>query len=106
MSTNVERPRRYYGNSLQLTSCILDSGATCHTTPEISDFIPGSLAETYKYIEVADRQFITAKKRRISDKICGNNEKLLIATFYNVLFSPDLCDRIFSIITLMNSGNT
>ena len=29
-----------------------------------------------------------------------------IATLYNVLLAPDLCDRLFSIITLMNSGHT
>ena len=39
----------------------LDSGATCHMAPDISDFKPGSLAETYNYIEVADGNFIIAK---------------------------------------------
>ena len=32
-----------YGDSSQLTNWILDSGATCHMTPEVTDFIPGSL---------------------------------------------------------------
>ena len=31
-------------------------------TPEISDFILGSLVEMDKYIEVADGNFVTAKK--------------------------------------------
>ena len=48
MSYNVEIPRNNYGDNLQLTDWILDSYFTCHTTPEISDFIPSSLAETYK----------------------------------------------------------
>ena len=43
---NAERPRRNYGDSLQPTNWILDSGATCNMTPEISDFIQGSLVET------------------------------------------------------------
>ena len=43
MSTNAESPRRYYGYSLQLTNCILDSSATYLTTPEISVFVLGSL---------------------------------------------------------------
>ena len=46
MSSNIESPRRYFGDSLQLTNCILDSFVTCHVTPEISDLIPGSLVET------------------------------------------------------------
>ena len=34
------------------------------------------------------------------------NGKPFIATLYNVLFSPDLCNQLFSIITLMNLGHT
>ena len=41
MSSNDERTSEKYGDSLQLTNWILDSGATCHMTPEVSDFIPG-----------------------------------------------------------------
>ena len=39
--------------------CFLDYGATCHMTPEVSDFIPGQLEDTYKHIEVADGQYVT-----------------------------------------------
>ena len=35
-----------------------------------------------------------------------DNGKTFIATLYNVLFAPDLCNRIFSIIMLMNAGHT
>ena len=48
MSSNEESLQRYFGNSSQLTYWILDSGETCHMTPEISDFVPGSLTETDK----------------------------------------------------------
>ena len=41
MSSNDERKSKYYGDSLQLTNWILDSGATCHMTPEVTDFILG-----------------------------------------------------------------
>ena len=41
MSSNDKRSSEKYGDSLQLTNWILDSGATCHMTPEVSDFIPG-----------------------------------------------------------------
>ena len=54
MSGNDEFPSENYGDSLQLTNWILDYGATCHMTPEVSDFIPDSLKDTDKYIEVAD----------------------------------------------------
>ena len=33
-----------------LTNWILDSGATCHMTPEVTDFIPGSLEDMDKFI--------------------------------------------------------
>ena len=62
MSKNSEIPRINYGDSSQLNNWILDSGATFHTTPKISYFILGSLAETDKYIKVADGNFVTAKQ--------------------------------------------
>ena len=43
MSRNNERSSEKYGDSSQLTNWVLDSGATFHMTPEVSDFIPGSL---------------------------------------------------------------
>ena len=63
MYSNAEGPGRYFGDSLQLSNWIIDSGATFNVKPEISDFILGSLAETYKCIEVADGNFVTAKKQ-------------------------------------------
>ena len=35
-----------------------------------------------------------------------NNGYPFIATLHNVLLEPDLCDGLFSIITLLNSGHT
>ena len=37
--------------------------------------------------------------------MCENNVKKFIATLYNVLLAPELCEGLFSIITLMNSGH-
>ena len=37
--------------------------------------------------------------------MCDNNGDPFIATLHNVLLAPDLCDRLFSIIMLMNSGH-
>ena len=38
--------------------------------------------------------------------MCDNNRNPFITTLHTVLLAPDLCDRLFSIITLMNAGNT
>ena len=62
ISYNVESTRINYGDSLQLTNWILDSGATCHMTLDISDFILGLLLEIDEYIEVADGNFATEKQ--------------------------------------------
>ena len=40
MSDNEESPCRDFGDSSQLTNWVLDSGATCHMTPQVSYFIP------------------------------------------------------------------
>ena len=54
MSSNEECTSGTFYDNSQLTYLILDSGATCHITTEVSDFIPGSLEDTNKNIEVAD----------------------------------------------------
>ena len=41
ISLNVEIPRRNFGDSLQLTNWILESGVTCHMTSEFSDSYRG-----------------------------------------------------------------
>ena len=38
--------------------------------------------------------------------MCNDNGDPFIVTLHNVLLAPDLCDRLFSMITLMNSGHT
>ena len=63
MSSDDKRKSVNYGDSSQLKNCILDSGATCHMTPEVSDFIPSTLEDTDKYIEVADGHHVTAKQK-------------------------------------------
>ena len=74
-------------------------------TPEITDFIPGSLEDTDKFIDVADRHHVTAKQKgSVRIQMCDDNGKKFVATLYNVLLAPDLCDRLFYIITLMNAG--
>ena len=35
--------------------------------------------------------------------MCDDNGNKFIATLYNVILAPDLCDRLFSIVTLMNA---
>ena len=59
-----------------------------------------------KYIEVADGHHVKAKKSQVQIQMCDDNGKTFIATLYNILLAPDLCDRVFSIITLMNAGCT
>ena len=95
------------GDSLQLTNWILDSGATCHMMPEVLDFIPGSLEDTDKYIEVSDGHHVMAKQNgQVRIQMYDDYRNTFIATLHNVLLAPELCDGLFSIITLMNSGHT
>ena len=99
MSSNDKRKSLKYGDSLQLTNWILDLGATFHMTPEVSDFIPGSLNDTYKYIEVADVHHVTAKKKgQVQIQMCNDNGKSFITTLHNGLLAPDL----LSMVTVRN----
>ena len=96
MSGNDKCPNGNFGDSLQLTNWILDSGATCHMTPEVSDFISGSLDDTDKHIEVADGHHVMEKQKgQVRIQMCDNNGDPFIATLHNVLLAPDLCNRLF-----------
>ena len=67
-------------------------------TPEVSYFIPGSLEDTDKHIEVVDGHYVTAKQKgRVRINICNNHGDPFIATLHKVLMAPDLCDGLFSI---------
>ena len=71
MSGNEKSPSRYFGDSLQSTNYILVSGATCHMMPQVSNFIPDSLEDTDKNIEVADGHHVVAKKK-VQKQVCLN----------------------------------
>ena len=76
-------------------------------TTEVSYFIQGSLEDTDKYIEVADRHHVTEKQKgQVQIQMCNDNGKSFIAKLHNVLLAPDLRDRLFSIIPLINAGHT
>ena len=76
-------------------------------TPYVLYYIPGSLEDTDKHIEVADVHHVTAnQKGQVQIKMCDYNRYIFFALLHNILLAPDLCDRLFSIITLMNSGHT
>ena len=74
--------------------------------PEVSYFITGSLENTEKQIEVVEGHHVKAKKSQIRIKMCDDNGNLFITTLHNVILAPDLCNRLFSVIMLMNSGHT
>ena len=66
MSGNDKCPSENFGDGLQLTNWILDPGAMCHMTPKVTDFNPGSLEDTDKFIEVADGHHFTEKQKMFS----------------------------------------
>ena len=74
MSGNDKFPSGNFGYSSQLTNWILDSGATFQMTSEVLDFIPGSLEDMDKNIEVAYGHHVTAKQKgQAQIKMCDNN---------------------------------
>ena len=59
-------------------------------TQEVSDFIPGSLEDTDRPIEVVDGHHVIAKQKgQVQIKMCNNNGDPFIATLHNVLLAPD-----------------
>ena len=50
---------------------------------------------------------VTAKQKgKVQIKMWDNNRYTFIATLHNVILALDLCDGLFSIIMLINSGHT
>ena len=82
MSSNDEQKSEKYGDSSQFNNWILDLGATCHMTPIISDFIPGSLEDTDLYIEVADGNHVTAKQKVKYEYNCATITERLSSQHY------------------------
>ena len=81
MSNDDVSKNKDYGDSSQLTNWILDSGATCHMTPEVKDFIPGTLEDTDKNIEVADGHHVTAKQKgSVRIQTFDDNGETFVAT--------------------------
>ena len=71
--------------------------------PQVSDFISGRLEDIDKYIEVADGHYVMTKQKvKFQIKMCNNNVNPFIVTLHNTILAPDLCDRLFSIILLIN----
>ena len=76
-------------------------------TPEVLGFIPCSLEDMYKHVEVVDRHHVTSKQKvQVQIKMCDNNGDPFIATLHNIILTPYLCYGLFSIITLINSVHT
>ena len=65
ISGNDECPSGNYGDSLQLTNWILDSGATCHMTPDVFDFILDLLEDTDNTLKL---QMNITSQRNKNDK--------------------------------------
>ena len=63
------------------------------------EFIPGLLEDIDKHIEVSDGHYFMEKQKvQVRIKVYNDNRYTLNSALYNVLFAPDLCDRLFSII--------
>ena len=96
ISGNDKISSRYFGDSSHFRNWVLYSGLTCHMKLQVSDFIPGLLEDTDKYIEVADGHNVKVKKKvQVQIKMWDNNIDTFTAIFHNILLAPDLCDRLF-----------
>ena len=88
MSGNDKYPSGNFGDSLQQTNWVLDSGVTCHMTPKVWDFIPGLLEDTDNYIEVEDGHHVMEKQKgQVQIKMCYNNGYPFIANLHNILLA-------------------
>ena len=79
MFDNDKFPSKDFGESLQLNNWVLDSGATYHMMPQVSDFISSLLDDTDIHIEVADGHHVTAKQKVQVRKKCATIPEILLS---------------------------
>ena len=88
MSGNYKSTSRYFVVSSHLINWILDSGALCHITAQVSDFIPNLLEDTDKYIGVMNLHHVTSKQKvQAQINMCDDNVDPFITTFSQRTFS-------------------
>ena len=52
-------------------------------TPEVTDFVPGSLEDTDKFIEVVDGHHVTAKQKgSVRIQMCDKSLSVIVAHLY------------------------
>ena len=60
-------------------------------TPQVSDFIPGLLEDTDKYIEFADGHYFMAKQKgQVQTRMCNNGRDPFIVIWHNVILAQDI----------------
>ena len=65
--------------------------------PEVSDFIPGSLEDTDKYIEVSDGHHVTEKQKgQVRIQMCDDNGKTFITILQRAFGTKFIRQVIFN----------
>ena len=86
MSSNDKRSIEKYGDSSQLINRILDLGTTCHMTPEVSDFIPGSLEDTDNTLKFRT-DIMSRQNKKVKYKYkCATIRESLSSQHYTIYF--------------------
>ena len=86
MYGNGECPSGNSCDGSQLTNWILDSGATCHITPEVSDFIPGLLEDTENTLKLRTDITLQRNKKVKYENKCATITEILSSQRYTTYF--------------------
>ena len=89
-----------------LYNWVLNSGATCHMTPFLDDFIPGTMETVDKFVEVADGHYVPGKQQgkvriRMHDDV-GRPFQIVLE---EVLYILALAERLFLILMCTDKGH-
>ena len=86
MSDNEESSSRDFGDSSKCTNQIVDLGETCHIKQQVPHFIPRSLEDKDKYIEIADGNHVTTKQEVQLRTKCATIMEILLSQCCTVYF--------------------
>ena len=85
---------------------LLDYGATAHMTPHVTDFLPDSLIDTNKIVEIADgsEASCTLHGSVLLNMLDDRGEQIQ-GEMEGVLYIKGLTQRLFSVPTFKNQGH-
>ena len=96
-----------HGSCTIISNWVIDSGASAHMSPFLSDFVHGKMVSVSKIVQVADEYETPCNHKGQTHplQMTSNNGKTVTAKMEHVLYVPTLNQHLMSVPCLTRSGH-